>query len=301
MTIDRADPAFAALLADPRTALRPPRLGQPMAEYRQRLDAPMSAVTGPEGVAVEAVEIGLPDRPLFLRDYRPPASAPGAILFIHGGGFVIGSLDTHDALCRSLALASGRRVVAVAYRLAPESPFRAARDDCRAALAWLADNSSGPVALCGDSAGGYLAMRTALDARAGRVAVAALGLLYPVVDPGCAGASWDAYGNGHVLTRDWMRWAWAAYLAGADPADPCFALLRDDLSRLPPTLVLTAGCDPLRDEGEALAAAIAAAGGQGELRRMDGMIHGFASLPMLTARADEAIHLLADHFRQHTC
>lgn len=261
----------------------------------------MSAVTGPEGLSVETVDIGSPCRPLLLRDYRPPFAAPGAILLIHGGGFVIGSLDTHDALCRTLALASGRRVVAVAYRLAPEAPFPAARDDCRAALAWLETDADGPIALCGDSAGGHLATRTALDARAGGKVVAALGLLYPVVDPGCAGASWDAYGEGHVLTRDWMRWAWAAYLAGADPADPCFAVLHDDLSRLPPTLVVTAGCDPLRDEGEALVPAIVAAGGRGELRRMDGMIHGFASLPMLTPRADEAINVLAVHLRQHTC
>jgi acetyl esterase len=281
--VEPLDPAFAALLADPRVTLRPPTLGRTMAAYRDRLDRPMAAVAGPPIFAVAAAETleGVP-----LRIYRPAPETETTILFVHGGGFVTGSLDTHNALCRTLAMTSGATVVAVGYRLAPEAPRPAALDDCRSALRWTVTRFDSRVALCGDSAGGYLASMTALHAEADGTAVAALGLFYPVVSPGCATDSWARLGTGHMLTREWMQWAWNAFLGnGTADAD----LLATNLTRLPPTHVVTAAFDPLRDEGEALAEVIAARGGKATLTCYAGMIHGFASLPMLTPTADRAI------------
>lgn len=299
----RPDPVFAPLLADPRTALRPPRDGLDLDEYRRRLDTPMAAVRGPDLHAVEilgrdATGVGVP-----MRVYAPVESPTATILFIHGGGFVMGSLETHDAMCRTLAKATAARVVALDYRLAPESPFPAARDDCRAALHWAATTAGAgaPLAICGDSAGGHLAVGTALSVGADGISIAALGLLYPVADPVLASPSWAEFGAAHVLTRAWMAWAWTAYLGGADPALPAFTLRRADLAGLPPTRIVTAACDPLRDEGEALGAAIVAAGGQASVTCTPGMIHGFASLPMLTPVAYTALEDLAGHFRQHMC
>jgi acetyl esterase len=281
------DPAFAALLADPRVTLRPPTPGRTMAAYRDRLDRPMAAVAGPPIFAVAAADTleGVP-----LRIYRPAPETETTILFVHGGGFVTGSLDTHDALCRTLATTSGATVVAVGYRLAPEAPRPAALDDCRSALQWTVACFGPRVALCGDSAGGYLASMTALRAESDGIAVAALGLFYPVVSPSCATDSWVTLGAGHMLTREWMHWAWHTFLGDAASAfGPNADLLATDLSRLPPTHVATAAFDPLRDEGEALAAAIVARGGEATLTCYAGMIHGFASLPMLTPVANRAI------------
>lgn len=288
------DPAFAALLSDPRVALRPPAADTAMAAYRNRLDRPMAAVVGPAGVSVESgVAGGVP-----LRRYCARATPTGTLIFLHGGGFVVGSLDTHDALCRALAIRSGAAVVAVAYRLAPEAPFPAAPDDCWAVLRAVLEDSpikGGQIAVCGDSAGAYLATTTALRAGREGIRLDALGLFYPVVSPSCASRSWDRFGNGHMLTRDWMRWAWRGFAGDANPADPTFDLLQADLRGLPPTHILTAEFDPLRDEGEALAKAIRAAGGSATESCYAGMIHGFASLPMLTPKADDAIAEMAHH------
>lgn len=291
MPANGPDPAFVPLLDDPRTSLRPPAGGISMAEYRRRLDLPMAAVRGPEISTVETIAIGGGVR---VRVYAATAQPKGTILFLHGGGFVIGSLETHDAMCRTLAVASGARVVAVGYRLAPEHPFPAAPDDGRSALRWVVDQyGKDPIALCGDSAGGYLAVVLALHAAIEGVPIMALGLLYPVVAPACDADSWGRFGTGHILTRDWMCWAWAAYLADKDPVSSQASLLSADLSRLPPTRIIVAEYDPLRDEGEALERAITAAGGVVSLTCAPGMIHGFASLPMLTPAADTALRDLA--------
>ncbi len=287
------DPAFISLLANPRVALRSPRDSVNLAAYRARLDAPMIAVTGPSLATADAVVDRVP-----VRNYGPDNGA--TIVFLHGGGFVIGSLDTHDAMCRALAVEAKLRVVSVGYRLAPEAPFPAARDDVRAVLRHVA--ATHPIAaIVGDSAGGNLAVGAASYANDAGITVGALALLYPVVDPACATRSWDRMQSGYLLERDWMRWAWSAYLGAATPAQPDIALLCTDLARLPPTRIVIAGADPLRDEGEALAAAIAAAGGIASAVCYEGMIHGFASLPMLTSRAADAIADLAVHIHQHLC
>lgn len=285
------DPAFVALLADPRSALRPPAPGTSIADYRARLDRPMAAIAGP---VLDAVDEATTAEGIRVRIYRPSAAAGSAILFFHGGGFVTGSLATHDAMCRTLARASGAMVVAVAYRLVPDVRFPGPLQDGLSALAWVMRTlSPHRVAIVGDSAGGHLATTVAIHAVRTGVAISGLGLLYPVVGPECDTASWHRLGTGHMLTRDWMRWAWEAYLAGEDAAQADVDLLRADLRGLPPTHIVTAGFDPLCDEGEALGAAIIAAGGAATVTRYPGMIHGFASLPMLTPLADEAIARVA--------
>lgn len=298
------DPAFAQLLADPRSALRPPSADTPIVDYRRRLDAPLASVRGPDVHSVETLGPEVTGCRSVVRIYRALETISGTIMFIHGGGFVVGSLDSHDAMCRSLALASGMRVVAVGYRLAPEAPFPAALEDCSEALAWADRTQPLPgtgIALCGDSAGGHIALGTALQATYSGRQLAALGLLYPVVDPNCSTNSWQRFGTNHILTLEWMRWAWSAYLGSADASAPEISPMRADLSLLPPTYIVSAGCDPLCDEGEALGAAIAAAGGCATVSRASGMIHGFASLPHLTCKSDTALHELSVHFRQHMC
>ncbi len=196
------------------------------------------------------------------------------------------------------------RVVAVGYRLAPEAPFPAAVEDCSEALTWVdrtQPRSGRGVALCGDSAGGHIALGTALRAAHAGLQLAALGLLYPVVDPNCSTDSWKRFGANHILTIEWMRWAWSVYLGGADLSAPEVSLLRANLLALPPTYIVSAGCDPLCDEGEALGAAIVAAGGRATVSRATGMIHGFASLPGLTSKSEMALRELSGHFRQHMC
>jgi acetyl esterase len=158
-----------------------------------------------------------------------------------------------------------------------------------------------PLAICGDSAGGHIAVGVAQEAARRGLPIAALALLYPVADPEMTTPSWRRYGRGHVLTRTWMAWAWTCYLGQADPLAPAFTLLKSELELLPPTLIVTALCDPLRDEGEALAAAINAVGGHADVECAPGMIHGFASLPMLTATAGRTLSAMGTYLRQHMC
>lgn len=286
------DPAFAAMLADPRVDLRPPADALSIQAYRTRLDAPLAALTGPP---IRSVDQARTEGGIDLRFFRPATATDAQILFLHGGGFVAGSLDTHDALCRSLAIASDATVVAVDYRLAPEAPFPAALDDCRAALRYLIDRRPADtawMAVCGDSAGAHLATMLAIDAASADIRLDALGLFYPVVAPACDTASWQQLGTGHLLTRTWMRWAWSVY-RGDTTDETTLDLLRRDLAGVAPVHIITAAFDPLRDEGEALAVRIRRAGGRATLSRFEGMIHGFASLPMLTPAADAAIVQMA--------
>jgi acetyl esterase len=231
--------------------------------------------------------------PLAMRLYRPLGDGPHPLtVFFHGGGFVSCGLDTHDNICRRLAAQAGTMVVSVDYRLAPEHPFPAAADDAVAALRWLhahaASLGADParIALAGDSAGANLAAGAALEAG---VALRHQLLLYPVIDAACASASYTALADAPMLSADMMRWFWRQYLPNAQAAsDPRAALLRHGaLQSAPPTTVVTAECDPLRDEGEAYALALAQAGVPVTLRRWPAVFHGFASLlgPLDAARA----------------
>jgi acetyl esterase len=235
-----------------------------------------------------------------VRLYRPSAArALPLIVFFHGGGFVICDIDMYDDLCRQLANYSGCAVASVEYRLAPETRFPGPLEDCYAALKQLAgrgqelDIDPRRLAVAGDSAGGNLATATAQLARDREGPILRYqALIYPAIDPSCSSASTQALGEGYLLTRDGMRWFWSCYLAAPqDAANPLAAPLQGNVAGLPPATVITAEFDPLRDEGEAYADHLRAAGVAVVGRRYLGMTHGFASMPYVTPVAN---HALAD-------
>jgi acetyl esterase len=237
--------------------------------------------------------------PLRARIYRPgPDPCLPGIVFFHGGGWVICDLDSHDPLCRRMANATGAVVVSVDYRLAPEHRFPAAADDALAALRWVARNGevlgidARFLAAAGDSAGGNLAASACVRARdEGWPAIAAQLLVYPVLDHAFDTDSYRENATGYNVTRRAMEWFWAHYLGPeGDGRSPVASPLRaGSLAGLPPAVIVTAGYDPLRDEGLAYAHRLARAGVDVELQHHAGMYHGFfgavAQLPA-AARAN---------------
>ncbi|MGW4159693.1 alpha/beta hydrolase [Streptomyces sp. NPDC004788] len=221
------------------------------------------------------------------------------VVFAHGGGWVLCDLDTHDRLCRALAARTGATVVSVDYRRAPEHRFPAAEDDVYAALEWAAARHPGrPLVLAGDSSGGNLAAACALRARDHRgPALAGQLLIYPVLDHRLAGESADTYAEGFFHTTAHMRWYWQQYL---DPdTDPVAASpgLADDVSDLPPTLIVLADCDPLRDEGLAYARRLSASGVPVHVQLHTGVFHGFLGGLGLLPEADGALAAAAAWLR----
>ena len=212
-------------------------------------------------------------------DPREARGAGPVVLFFHGGGFVIGDIDTHAPLAAEMARTLDLPVVSVDYRLAPEHPWPAAPEDCEAAARWLAgqEDTTGLV-LAGDSAGGTLAIVTALGLRdrPAAVPVIAQALLYPAADMARAHPSLRDFAEGHFLTRAMLDWFVACY--AADLGDVRAAPMRGDLTAMPPAVVVTAECDPIRDQGRAYAAALARAGVPVTFREARGTIHGFATL-----------------------
>jgi acetyl esterase len=253
----------------------------------------------PAVAAVEDRAIPGPAGDLPVRIYTPDSPEPRPVVaFFHGGGFVFCSIDTHDGTCRRLANATGAVVVSVEYRLAPEHCFPAATDDCHAAAEWVYEHAAElggdgrQLVVAGDSAGGNLAAVVAQMARErGGPPIAYQILIYPVIDAACDSASYTENAEGYFLEKQAMEWFWRQYLGvDCDGTDPLASPIRArDLTALPPAIVVTAEYDPLRDEGEAYAAALAAAGVPVTTRRYDGMIHGFVSMPMLFPEADEAM------------
>ena len=237
--------------------------------------------------AVQDLVIDLPDRSLPARHYAPPGNARAPLLlFLHGGGFVLGDLETHDSACRLLCRYGEVQVLAVDYRLAPEAAFPAAVEDALASYRWACAHAErlgadpARIAVGGDSSGGNLAAVIALSAREEALPAPALQLLiYPVMDRNACRPSEELFAEGFFLTRADVHWFHQHYSARQDPDEPRLWPLRaKDLSGLSPALVVTAGFDPLRDEGEAYAAALEAAGTPVTLRRHDGLIHGFINL-----------------------
>jgi len=246
-----------------------------------------------------------------LRVYRPPGVSDSrrlpVLVYFHGGGWVIGDLETHDVLCRQLTAEAGVSVIAVDYRLAPEHKFPAAADDAWAATRWIAAHAAelgvdaDRLAVCGDSAGGNLAAVVALLAReAGGPRIALQILLYPVTDLVSESQSYADLADGYMLTRDSMRWFRAQYLAKEqDAADWRVSPLRaPSLAGLPPALVVTAGYDPLRDEGEAYARRLREAGVSVDAVSFGGMIHGFVPMGRLIDTAFRGVSLITGSLRQ---
>jgi len=246
-----------------------------------------------------------------LRVYRPPGVSDSrrlpVLVYFHGGGWVIGDLETHDVLCRQLTAEAGVSVIAVDYRLAPEHKFPAAADDAWAATRWIAAHAAelgvdaDRLAVGGDSAGGNLAAVVALLAReAGGPRIALQILLYPVTDLVSESQSYADLADGYMLTRDSMRWFRALYLAKEqDAADWRVSPLRaPSLAGLPPALVVTAGYDPLRDEGEAYARRLREAGVSVDAVSFGGMIHGFVPMGRLIDTAFRGVSLITGSLRQ---
>ena len=282
------DPQAEALLRSFAEAGMPALDALPPVEARVVFDEAFR--TPPEALEpvqrVEDLRMPGPGGDLPLRLYSPSEETglPGLVHY-HGGGWVIGSLETHDAFCRSTAAAAGCTVIAVDYRLAPENRFPAAFEDCYASLCWVAENAqrlgvdAGRLGVIGDSAGGNLAAAVAIHARdSGGPALALQALLYPALDPTMGFPSIDENAEGYFLTRSAMQWFWGHYRGeGGNPRDPRLAPpCAESLAGLPPALVITAGFDPLRDEGDAYAAALERAGCEVEHSRYDGAFHGFA-------------------------
>jgi acetyl esterase len=220
---------------------------------------------------------------LRMRVYRPRAGdAKGALVFFHGGGHTIGSLDSHDSACRRVASQTPCVVVSVDYRLAPEHPFPAAADDATAGFRAVALEAAAlgidrdRIAVGGDSAGGNLAAVVALDTRGDEVKPCFQLLVYPVVDLTMSSPSIDVFATGFLLEKETIVWFRRHYLGDQDRknprASPWFA---ESLAGLPPALVVTAGFDPLRDEGDAYAKRLAEAGVAVEHRSYPGLFHGF--------------------------
>lgn len=282
---------------------RPVRLtDETLATARQALEAETPAVGGPVLPVAEIRRVDVAGVPAIL--YRPDPTVPAPVLvYLHGGGWTMGSAAAFDATCRRLAVVSGWAVLALDYRLAPEHPYPAAVEDVDAVLAWLRPHGGelgvdgSRIAVGGDSAGGHLATVGARRARDRGQALVAQILVYPALDPTMTSPS---YGSmvGYTLDPAEMRYFWDSFLAGAsDRNDPDVTPLRAELAGLPPALVLTAEYDVLRDEGEHYAELLADAGVPVTAVRYRGTVHGFFRRLALYDAAGTAVDQVAGYLR----
>jgi acetyl esterase len=254
---------------------------------------------GPEVAKVEDRKISGSGPEIPVRIYTPAGPGPFPILvWYHGGGWVIGDLESADASARHLTVGAEYVTVSVDYRLAPDTKFPGPADDCYDAAMWAAQNAASingdasRIAVGGDSAGGNLAAAVALMARdRGNPSLAFQLLVYPVTARNFNTNSYQQNADGYLLSKAGMQWYWEHYLQSpADAANPYAApLAASDLSNLPPALVITAEFDPLCDEGEAYAQRLQDAGTPTTCTRYDGMIHGFFGMPAVIDKSKQAV------------
>jgi acetyl esterase len=294
------DPHIAALLTVlAQSGMQPMHEGTAEAARTQflALGAARSADQVVPVGAVEDTTVPGADGDLRARVYRPEGEGPfPTVAFFHGGGWVIGDLETHDQSVREICRTSRAVVVAVDYRLAPEHPFPAAAEDAVAAAHWIAAHlgelgGDDRLAVAGDSAGGNLAAVVAQQLTAEGASPTAQLLIYPAVDALGDYPSRTENARGYFLEKDTMDWFYGHYAGAWDDAkDPRLSPLHAaDLSGLPPAVVVTAEFDPLRDEGEAYGEALRAAGVQARVRRYDGLIHGFFAMGAVSPAAQAAV------------
>lgn len=286
---------------------RSDRHKRPVEVQRQSIDFMAMRASGtPRPAQVQALEVPGPAGPRPARLYTPISGEgqggqgprPG-LLYLHGGGFVVGNLDSHDSLCRRLAQSVGCGVLALDYRLAPEHVFPAALEDSVAALAWLGEHAAAlgldptRLAVGGDSAGGNLALAAARQlGSAGGAPLRAALLIYPALDMRCDTPSMRTFARGYYLSADHVRWFRDTYLGDTDTPleDPRLSPgLMPTLEGLPPVVLVTAGLDPLRDEGRAFAERLAGSGRPHTHLELPGLVHGFLNLCGVIPEADAGI------------
>lgn len=294
------DPQARTFLDQLAAAGRPPLHELPPEQAREAATGLTASLGGPPEDVAEVRELSIPGPAgtIPARLYVPAGTKPLPVLvYYHGGGFVIGSLDGWDPVMRSLANASGCAIVSVDYRLAPENKFPAAVDDAYAALEWVAREAaslgadSNRLAVGGDSAGGNLAAVVSLLARDRKGPKIAFQLLvYPTTEQDYTRASHVAYGENHFLTSDMMHWFIGNYTTPETIGDwRVQPLHAESLRNLPPAHIIVAECDPLHDEGEAYGERLRAEGGTATLVRYPGMIHGFFTFPAALDQGRQAI------------
>jgi acetyl esterase len=329
---DEMDPQLAAVVEEFAAEGVPPWHSMSVACAR-RVEDELFSADGPALRTVRDLAIDGPNGEIPVRIYHPGSDDPPTLIFAHGGGWVLGTLDSADDICREIANRAGCLVVSVDYRLAPERPFPAGLEDVSAAVAWAADYAGhlgadpDRLGVAGTSAGGNLAAATALRARdSGPDRVSGSGhdpgpdsgggiargvradgapaldgqfLLYPITDPAMDTDSYREHGEGSLLSRADMAWFWDHYLRSpVDAHNPFAAPVRaTDLTGVAPATVLTAGFDVLRDEGAAYAEQLADAGVPTDHDHYPSLAHGFLSLTDEVDRADQAMDALAERIR----
>ena len=293
-------------------SIRVPGYFPPLPELRQQLRMMVTLMDEPAPKLARIADIRIPGPAVEIPARVYDAAGPGGparpvVAYFHGGGWVQGDLDTHHGLCARLALRSGAIVVAVDYRLAPEHPFPAAVDDCFAAYRWLRSHAEelggdpGRVAVAGDSAGGNLsAVVSQLAAGAGAPVPTCQVLIYPATDFVLDTDSHRELADGHIIPRDRVTWYADQYMpAGMDRTDPRASPLRTkDLRGQPPALIITAGFDPLRDEGHAYAERLRAAGVDVTYHEYPGQIHAFVSLAKAIPEGLRCTWEIGDHLAE---
>lgn len=249
---------------------------------------------------VAGITIPAPGGALPARIYQPrPSELRPVVLYLHGGGWVLGSLESHDWLCRELAVTTGAVVVALEYRLAPEHPHPAALDDATVAVGWLSEHAAaiggdGRLLVAGDSAGGHLSAALAQVVRdRGTPQLHGQVLIYPALEPRFDTTSYETNAEGYLLTRDDMIWFWAHYLGNGPAVGYAAPGQVTDLAGLPPAFIIAAGYDPLHDEGVAYARRLAGAGVPTQLLDVPDQIHGFVALPDAIPAGRTAVRAIA--------